>query len=67
MTMSSLNPLYPVRRTHPFQSMSLKDSLAWKMEAVYSMAMGTYTKIFLQFPQKFWFDTQVSTFISKAR
>ena len=21
---------------------------------------GTYTKIFLQFPQKFWFDTQVS-------
>jgi hypothetical protein len=22
---------------------------------------GTYTKIFLQFPQKFWFDTQAST------
>ena len=20
---------------------------------------GTYTKIFLQFPEKFWFDTQV--------
>ena len=22
---------------------------------------GTYTKIFLQFSQKFWFDTQAST------
>ena len=22
---------------------------------------GTYTKIFLQFPQKFWFDTEAST------
>ncbi|KAH9922372.1 amine oxidase [Fomitopsis serialis] len=31
---------------------------AWKREAIHSMSMGTYTKIFLQFPEKFWFDTE---------
>lgn len=31
----------------------------WKQEAIASMTMGTYTKIFLQFSQKFWFDTEV--------
>ncbi|PIL26397.1 hypothetical protein GSI_12154 [Ganoderma sinense ZZ0214-1] len=31
----------------------------WKQEAIHSMAMGTYTKVFMQFPEKFWFDTEV--------
>ncbi|KAG6858940.1 hypothetical protein C0995_012770 [Termitomyces sp. Mi166 len=31
----------------------------FKAEAIASMTMGTYTKIFLQFPNKFWFDTEV--------
>ncbi|KAG1760259.1 hypothetical protein EDD22DRAFT_955147 [Suillus occidentalis] len=31
---------------------------AWKMEAIQSMVMATYTKIFLQFEEKFWFDTE---------
>ena len=31
----------------------------WKQEAINSMTMATYTKIFLQFPHVFWFDTQV--------
>ncbi|KAF9463297.1 hypothetical protein BDZ94DRAFT_618242 [Collybia nuda] len=30
-----------------------------KQEAIASMAMGTYTEILLQFPKKFWFDTEV--------
>lgn len=34
-------------------------SLAYKIEAIHSMTMTTYTKIFLQFPEKFWFDTEV--------
>ncbi|KAK0200983.1 hypothetical protein DFS33DRAFT_1277312 [Desarmillaria ectypa] len=29
---------------------------AYKVEAIQSMTMGTYTKIFLNFPKKFWFD-----------
>jgi hypothetical protein len=34
---------------------------AFKLEAIASMTMGTFTKIFLQFPEKFWFDNEVST------
>ncbi|KAF8961609.1 hypothetical protein BDZ97DRAFT_1905477 [Flammula alnicola] len=30
----------------------------FKQEAIQSMVMATYTKIFLRFPQKFWFDTE---------
>ncbi|KAH9003706.1 amine oxidase [Lactarius hatsudake] len=40
---------------------------AWKVEAIYSMTMGTYTKIFLQFPQKFWFDTQFALYADSER
>ncbi|KAG9217785.1 hypothetical protein CCMSSC00406_0003526 [Pleurotus cornucopiae] len=32
----------------------------WKMEAIQSMSMTTYTKVFLQFSRKFWFDTEAS-------
>ncbi|KAI0299064.1 amine oxidase [Multifurca ochricompacta] len=39
----------------------------WKAEAIQSMTMGTYTKIFLQFPQKFWFDTQFALYADKER
>ncbi|RDB19625.1 Polyamine oxidase [Hypsizygus marmoreus] len=31
---------------------------AYKQEAISSITMATYTKIFLQFPEKFWFDTE---------
>lgn len=27
------------------------------------MTMGTYTKIFMQFEEKFWFDSQVRAFL----
>jgi len=40
---------------------------AWKAEAIQSMTMGTYTKIFLQFPEKFWFDTQVALYADPER
>ncbi|EMC97833.1 hypothetical protein BAUCODRAFT_573844, partial [Baudoinia panamericana UAMH 10762] len=31
---------------------------AWKKAAIYNFDMGTYTKLFLQFPESFWGDTQ---------
>ncbi|KAI0753776.1 amine oxidase [Fomes fomentarius] len=40
---------------------------AWKQEAIHSMSMGTYTKIFLQFPEKFWFDTEMGLYADHER
>ncbi|KZT05137.1 amine oxidase [Laetiporus sulphureus 93-53] len=40
---------------------------AWKQEAIYSMTMGTYTKIFLQFQEKFWFDTEMALYADYER
>ncbi|KAI0640883.1 amine oxidase [Trametes meyenii] len=40
---------------------------SWKQEAIHSMAMGTYTKIFLQFPKKFWFDTEMALYADHER
>ncbi|GBE87211.1 hypothetical protein SCP_1004580 [Sparassis crispa] len=40
---------------------------AWKQEAIHSMTMSTYTKIFLQFPQKFWFDTEMALYADHER
>ncbi|KAI0328841.1 amine oxidase [Cubamyces sp. BRFM 1775] len=40
---------------------------AWKQEAIHSMAMGTYTKIFLQFPYQFWFDTEMALYADPER
>ncbi|KAI9061935.1 amine oxidase [Trametes sanguinea] len=40
---------------------------AWKQEAIHSMAMGTYTKIFLQFPKKFWFNTEMALYADHER
>ncbi|KAI0365871.1 amine oxidase [Pilatotrama ljubarskyi] len=39
----------------------------WKLEAIHSMSMGTYTKIFLQFPKKFWFDTEIALYADHER
>ncbi|TDL27142.1 amine oxidase [Rickenella mellea] len=39
----------------------------WKQEAIQSMVMATYTKIFLQFPHKFWFDTEMGLYADKER
>ncbi|KAL4254130.1 FAD/NAD(P)-binding domain superfamily protein [Pleurotus pulmonarius] len=39
----------------------------WKMEAIQSMTMTTYTKIFLKFPHKFWFNTEMGLFADKER
>ncbi|KAG6873006.1 hypothetical protein C0995_004138 [Termitomyces sp. Mi166 len=39
----------------------------FKAEAIASMTMGTYTKIFLQFPQKFWFDTEFALYADSER
>ncbi|KAJ6576638.1 amine oxidase [Mycena vulgaris] len=39
----------------------------WKQEAIQSMTMATYTKIFLQFEDKFWFDTQFALYADKER
>ncbi|KAL4255448.1 FAD/NAD(P)-binding domain superfamily protein [Pleurotus pulmonarius] len=39
----------------------------WKMEAIQSMTMTTYTKIFLQFPHKFWFNTEMGLYADDER
>ncbi len=36
------------------------------MEAIQSMTMTTYTKIFLQFPHKFWFNTEARLLFSSV-
>ncbi|KAF8064162.1 amine oxidase [Lyophyllum atratum] len=43
------------------------DLPAFKQEAIASMTMGTYTKIFLQFSEKFWFDTEVALYADPER
>ncbi|KAG1850531.1 hypothetical protein C8R48DRAFT_727486 [Suillus tomentosus] len=40
---------------------------SWKIEAIQSMVMATYTKIFLQFNEKFWFDTEMAVYADKER
>ncbi|SJL08438.1 related to polyamine oxidase precursor [Armillaria ostoyae] len=39
----------------------------YKMEAIQSMTMATYTKIFLKFPEKFWFDTELALYADPTR
>lgn len=39
----------------------------WKTEAIHGMSMGTYTKVYLQFPEKFWFDTEFALYADKKR
>ncbi|KAI0334153.1 amine oxidase [Cubamyces sp. BRFM 1775] len=39
----------------------------WKQEAIQSMVMATYTKIFLQFPEKFWFETEMALYADPER
>ncbi|EIW56720.1 amine oxidase [Trametes versicolor FP-101664 SS1] len=39
----------------------------WKEEAIQSMTMATYTKIFLQFEEKFWFDTEMALYADPER
>ncbi|KAI8972602.1 amine oxidase [Trametes punicea] len=39
----------------------------WKQEAIQSMVMATYTKIFLQFSEKFWFDTEMALYADPVR
>ncbi|KDQ59970.1 hypothetical protein JAAARDRAFT_56889 [Jaapia argillacea MUCL 33604] len=39
----------------------------WKVEAIQSMTMATYSKIFFQFPDNFWFDTQFALYADKER
>ncbi|KAF9556448.1 amine oxidase [Agrocybe pediades] len=39
----------------------------FKQEAIQSMAMATYTKIFLRFPHKFWFDTEMALYADSER
>ncbi|KAJ6482097.1 amine oxidase [Mycena vitilis] len=39
----------------------------WKQESIQSMTMATYTKIFLQFEDKFWFDTQFALYADRER
>ena len=55
-------PAFPAWKTEAIQSMTMVcvTSLQSHYPVDSGDYQGTYTKIFLQFPQKFWFDTQVS-------
>jgi polyamine oxidase len=39
----------------------------WKVEAVNSIEMATYTKIFLQFNETFWFPTEMALYADQQR
>ncbi|KAI5988509.1 hypothetical protein EDC04DRAFT_2992942 [Pisolithus marmoratus] len=39
----------------------------WKLEAINSIEMGVYTKIFLQFKEKFWFNTEIGLYADPQR
>ncbi|KAH0833997.1 hypothetical protein J3R83DRAFT_11233 [Lanmaoa asiatica] len=39
----------------------------WKTEAINSIEMATYTKIFLQFNETFWFPTEMGLYAGKQR
>ncbi|EEB92265.1 hypothetical protein MPER_09252, partial [Moniliophthora perniciosa FA553] len=39
----------------------------WKQEAIQSLVMATYTKIFLRFSEKFWFDTEMGLYADPER
>ncbi|KAG6900212.1 hypothetical protein C0993_001477 [Termitomyces sp. T159_Od127] len=39
----------------------------FKLEAIASITMATYTKIFIQFPRKFWFDTEMALYADPER
>ncbi|KAG9023183.1 hypothetical protein FS837_005915 [Tulasnella sp. UAMH 9824] len=40
---------------------------AWKQEAIDTMKMGTYTKIFLQWEEKFWDDNEMGLYADPYR
>ncbi|KIN94126.1 hypothetical protein M404DRAFT_413684 [Pisolithus tinctorius Marx 270] len=39
----------------------------WKREAISSIEMSVYTKIFLQFKEKFWFDTGIGLYADQQK
>ncbi|THH29294.1 hypothetical protein EUX98_g4878 [Antrodiella citrinella] len=39
----------------------------WKQEAIQSMTMETYTKVFFQFDQNFWFNTEMALYADLER
>ncbi|KAI9140236.1 amine oxidase [Paraphysoderma sedebokerense] len=39
----------------------------WKVEAIFSLRMAVFQKIFLTFPQKFWTDNEITLFASERR
>ncbi|KAG8215246.1 hypothetical protein J3R82DRAFT_8795 [Butyriboletus roseoflavus] len=39
----------------------------WKVEAINSIEMATYTRIFLQFNETFWFPTEMGLYAGKQR
>jgi len=40
---------------------------SYKQEAIHSITMATFTKIFLKFPEKFWFETEMALYADSER
>ncbi|KAJ7482309.1 amine oxidase [Mycena galericulata] len=49
------------------QNDDVKFEPALQQEAIQSITMATYTKIFLKFPKKFWFETEMALYADKER
>jgi len=61
-------PELPAWKTEAVQSMSMVcDFLSLRPICLLHSTQGTYTKIFMQFPQKFWFDAEVRTLNYRLR
>ena len=53
-------PALPQWKSEAIHGMAMVSRLSYAIfSASYNCGQGTYTKIYLQFPQKFWFDTEV--------
>ncbi|KAI3615598.1 polyamine oxidase [Moniliophthora roreri] len=50
-----------------FFLMFIDTNVGWKQEAIQSIVMATYTKIFLRFSEKFWFDTEMGLYADPER
>ena len=61
-------PKLPPWKEEAVQSMSMvSDFLPLPAVRPSRSAKGTYTKIFMQFPKKFWFDTEVRLLLCRPR
>ncbi|KAI6137897.1 amine oxidase [Pisolithus tinctorius] len=58
---------YSLTADHALVTFSAARAPDWKREAISSIEMSVYTKIFLQFKEKFWFDTGIGLYADQQK